>query len=280
MWVMDMVSISLIALEKLDPNPFQTRVEYPEEELKQLGKSIVKNGLREPIGVRPKGDRYEVCYGERRVRACRLVGLKQIQAIVNDQIPDGEMAAYAIIENLQRKDLNPIEIAKGLEILHEKFGWTQERIGEEVGLTRDAVAQSLRLLRFPTELQEAVSHDTITVSHAEVLSRLKDNPPRLKEAMTTVIKHKLTTRQTERLVEKDANRATRENIISYLASREHLLLLRYLLINTYMENSGCCPQCFRDVSYVEVDGEQRVQCSKCGWSFDVVQDPYAKLIGG
>jgi ParB family chromosome partitioning protein len=130
--------------------------------------------MLEPIIVRPhptKPGRFEIAVGERRVRACRLVGITTVPAMVRD-LSDDEMALYVLVENLQRRDLNPIEEARAFRTLQER-GLTQQRIADEVGhgVTRDVVGQRLRLLGFPPELQELVSRDTITPAHAETLAR-------------------------------------------------------------------------------------------------------------
>ena len=220
-------------IEQLDPNPFQARIEYPEEELKDLGRSIKEHGMLEPIIVRPhptKPGRFEIAVGERRVRACRLVGITTVPAIVRD-LSDDEMALYVPVENLQRRNFNPIEEARAFKTLQER-GWTQQKIADEVGhgVTRDIVGQRLRLLGFPPELQELVSHDTITPAHAETLARLADEPPILKDTISKVVNQKLTSKETEQLVgELLQKQALHKDILDYLTSEEFLPTIQYLL---------------------------------------------------
>ena len=164
-------NVDMIDIKKLDPNPYQPRNEYPERDLKELAESITHHGVIQPIIVRRKGDRFQVAVDWGRALASRLAGINEIPAIVKD-LTDEQMAVYAMIENLQRRDLNPIEEARGFRSLQE-FGWSQERIAKELGrgLTRDIVAQRVRLLSFPADLQELVSHDTITAPPEQKIVR-------------------------------------------------------------------------------------------------------------
>jgi len=259
-----------IEVEKLDPNPFQPRIEYPERDLKVLAESITRHGVIQPIIVRPKGDRFEVVVGWGRVLASRLAGIKEIPAIVKD-LTDEQNAAYAMIENLQRRDLNPIEEARGFKTLHERFGWTQEGIAKELGrgLTRDVVAQRIRLLTFPAELQALVSRDTITPTHAEALARLSNEPSLLKEAIATVVKKKLNTRETEQLIEELTGRkGGREFMQAYVTSPEFLLLLRIIFASLQLDHLTC-PNCYGSADYDDSNDMPRIFCNDCGWSLDV-----------
>lgn len=141
---------------------------------------------------------YEIAIGERRWRACRRLGYSSIPALVR-KLTDEQMLEMALVENLQRKNLNPIEEASGYSKLQQKFGWTQEEVAKKVGKTRDYIAQRLRLLDFPPDIRELVSRDTITPTHAELIASLKD--PRLVErALRTVVDKNLSTHQLEPLV--------------------------------------------------------------------------------
>jgi len=273
-----------IDIDKLDANPFQPRLEHPEGELKDLGRSIKENGMLEPIIVRPHPthpDRYQICVGERRVRACKLVGITKVLAIVRN-LTDEQMAEYGLVENLQRKNLNPIEEARGFRTLQERFDWTQEQIAKEVGhgLTRDIVAQRLRLLTFPPELQESVSRDTITPTHAESVARLVNEPSLLKEAIHKVVEQELTTSETEELVSELMEKETlHKRIRQYLTSEEHILGLQYLFIRMTLDPSdtGCCPVCDHLVIYEE-SNLQRIVCESCGWEFGIGYGPLFELV--
>jgi len=279
---MSVEEIQKVSIEKLDPNPFQVRVEYPEAELRDLGRSIRDKGLLEPIILRPKRDRYEICVGERRVRACRLVGIREIPAEVR-ALSDEEMAEYSLVENLHRRNLNSIEEARGFKVLQERFGWTQEKIANELGrgLTRDIVAQKLRLLTFPPELQDLVSRDTITPTHAEALARLADDPSILKETITKVVDQKLTTKQTEQLVEEAMKtQSLRERIHEYVTSEQFILDLHYFFNTINSESREYCPRidCAGPVVYDESNDTQRMVCKTCGWEYGVDHGPLWNLL--
>jgi ParB family chromosome partitioning protein len=270
----------------LDPNPFQARIKYAEEELKDLGRSIKEHGMLEPIIVRPhptKHASFEIAVGERRVRACRLVGITTVPAIARD-LSDDEMALYVPVENLQRRDLNPIEEARAFKTLQER-GWTQQKIADEVshGMTRDIVGQRLRLLGFPPELQELVSHDTITPAHAETLARLE--PPILKDTISKVVNQKLTSKETEQLVgELLQKQALPKDILEYLTGEEFLPTIEYLINIAMTGSDAYCPfECGETVVYEEfkdaagMDYNRRV-CQECGWELTLCQGPLFEIV--
>ena len=155
-----------IAVERIDPNPDQPRRRFDGEQLERLADSIRAHGVLQPIVVRRSGDRYELVVGERRWRASRAAGRPTIPAVVSDAAPR-ERLALALIENVQRHDLNPIELAYAYRSLAEA-GLTQDEIGREVGLDRSSIANSLRLLELPRELQEDVELGRLSAGHAHV----------------------------------------------------------------------------------------------------------------
>jgi ParB family chromosome partitioning protein len=279
-----------IEIARLDPNPFQARIEYREEELRDLGVSIKQHGMLQPILVRPSPTqprRYQICAGERRVRACQFMGITTALVIVKD-LSDKEMALYALVENLQRRNLNPVEQARGFKNLLEQSGWSQEKMAQEVGcgLTRDIIAQSLRLLTFPPELQELVSHDTITPTHAEALARLISEPSTLKEAICKVVNEKLTTKQTEQLIgELIQKKALQREILEYLTSEEFLPLIEYIFTTSIIggDETYCPFGCGNTVTYEELEDangrctSQRMVCKKCGWFCNLIDDSLSKL---
>ena len=276
-------------IKKLDPNPFQARIEYPEEELQSLGRSIKELGMLEPIIVRihpTKPGRFEIAVGERRVRACRLVGITTVPTMARD-LSDDEMALYVPVENLQRRDLNPIEEARAFKTLQER-GLTQQRIADEVshGMTRDIVGQRLRLLGFPPELQELVSHDTITPAHAETLARLADEPPILKDTISKVVNQKLTSKETEQLVgELLQKQALHKDILDYLTSEEFLPTIQYLLNIEMTGDNVYCPLCCGEtVVYEELKDAAgiaqgaRMVCQECGWELGFCEGPLDEIV--
>jgi len=281
---MSVENIREVDIHKLDPNPFQPRIEHHEDELKDLGRSIKENGLVQPIIVRPHPTNpgcYQICVGERRVRACQLVGIAKVPALVRD-LSDKEMALYVLVENLQRRNLNPIEQARGFKMLLEQSNWTQEKMAREVGggLTRDIIAQSLRLLSFPPDLQELVSHDTITPTHAEALATLADEPSLLKKTIPKVLDHKLTTKETEQLVKDTLRRGELgKDILDYLTGEQFAPMIYYIC--TWLSTGGgeYCPFCLNDEIVYDMNNHgQRMVCKKCGWELGLDYGPLFEIV--
>lgn len=152
------------------PNPYQPRVEFKTEELSELAASISENGLIQPIVVRgsPGGQQYELVAGERRLRAVRQLGWTEVSAIVR-RVDDRTLLVLALVENIQRQDLGPIDEAKGYGVLRDQFGLTQAEIAEAVGKSRSTVANKLRLLRLPPLVREMVEKDVLSEGHARAL---------------------------------------------------------------------------------------------------------------
>lgn len=163
-----------IELGLIDPNPFQPRRHFDGEELAELAQSIKMMGVLQPILLRRQDERYQLVSGERRVRAARLAGLEKIPAVVRD-VSDQEAMEMALVENLQRADLNPIETARAYQRLAEELGWTQEQIGERVGKSRPHIANHLRILSLDEEIQTWIGMGELTLAHAKALLSL--DPP-------------------------------------------------------------------------------------------------------
>ena len=197
------LDIQDIALDKIEPNPYQPRQHFDHARLEELAQSIKEFGLLEPVIVRRKGTVYELAAGERRVRAAQLAGLEEIPAIVRDY-DDLEMMQVGLIENLQRENLNPIEEAEGFRILMDKFGLTQNEVAEAVGKSRPSVANALRLLNLGDEDRRLVETGELSVGHAKVLLGVGQSKLRL-ELARRVVKEGLSVRQLEQLVEKGKN---------------------------------------------------------------------------
>ncbi len=158
------VEVSLIR-----PNPFQPRAEFDEGEIAALAESLKRQGVLQPVVVRPaEGGFYELVAGERRWRASKKAGLDRIPAVIRE-VDDRRMLEMALVENIQRRDLNPIEKARAFRQLMQLNSWTQEEVADAVGLGRPTVANFIRLLELPPEIQEAVSRGTITMGHARAL---------------------------------------------------------------------------------------------------------------
>ena len=157
-WKKSAGKIYTLPVESIRPSPFQARTVFDEKELAGLAQSIRENGLLQPIAVRPKkvGPGYIIIAGERRWRAARLAGLDEVPVIIKD-VTDEQAAALALIENLQREDLDPIEVAEGCRQLIDKYGLTQESAAKKLGKSRSAVTNSLRLLALPEDVRRMVS---------------------------------------------------------------------------------------------------------------------------
>ncbi|MGD0424180.1 MAG: ParB/RepB/Spo0J family partition protein [Candidatus Bathyarchaeia archaeon] len=259
-------TVSMIAVDKLVPGRYQARISYPEEKLKQLADSIMKDGVIQPIIVCPVENGFEVCAGWGRVLASRMAGMKKIPALIRN-LSDAEKAKLGVMENIQRQDLNVVETARGYEILQDTCKMTQEEIGRAVGRTRDAVAQTLRVLKFPKEVQNLLLEGTITPSHGEALTRLSSTPEQLMEAMGEVVSKKLTSTQTEQLVAGILMRTEfRKDMNKYINSEEFLVTLLYYL-KFPIERTEFCPLCLsNEIEYSALKGLSK--CRECGWNND------------
>lgn len=187
-----------VPVDVVDPNPYQPRKEKEDEELRELAQSIKEHGLVQPVVVRPKGNRYELVIGERRWRAARMVGLNSIPAIVRE-VGEREMVEMALVENLQRKDLNPVEEAEAYKMLREEFSLTQEEIAMRVGRTRASVANTMRLLQLPHEILESLRKGEMTEGHARAILGAGTRE-RMFSVWRAVLERKLSVRGTESLV--------------------------------------------------------------------------------
>ncbi len=187
--------IETISLELIVKNPYQPREEFDDDDLRELSESIKEKGVIQPIIVRQMEDKYEIVAGERRFLAAKIAGLKSIPAIVKN-ISNKESAEIALIENLQRKDLNPIEEAFAYKNLMEKFGYTQEEVAKRVSKDRATIANTLRLLNLPKEIINMLKRREITAGHARAILSLK-NETAQKELAKDIKDKKLSVRDAE-----------------------------------------------------------------------------------
>lgn len=187
-----------IAVERIAPSPFQPRRTFDEAKIDELAASIRIQGIIQPIVVRPHGDGFELIAGERRWRAAMKAGLTRVPVVIR-AASDHEALQLALVENLQREDLNPIEEAAGYRRLQEEFHWSQEEMAEKVGKSRPAVANSLRLLTLPSEVQQEVTAGRLPAGQARALLGLHTEPLII-SASREVIAKGLSTRETEKMV--------------------------------------------------------------------------------
>jgi ParB family chromosome partitioning protein len=198
-------SIQEIPVGELDPNPDQPRRTFSEESIGQLADSIREQGVLQPLLVAPSGGgRYMIIAGERRFRAGRAAGLATLPCIVKD-IDVIRQREIALIENLQREDLNPIEAARGVKALMDQCGYTQEKIGERLGKSRPANANMIRLLQLPDEVSEMVKDGLLSAGHARVLIGIPDKETQLRLARKAVDEG-LNVRQMEQLAKTTAGK--------------------------------------------------------------------------
>jgi ParB family chromosome partitioning protein len=187
-----------VAVDQIDPNPFQPRRNFSADKLKELADSIRASGLVQPVLLRRADDRYQLVAGERRWRAARQAGLTAIPAVVRE-VGDQDALELALTENLLREDLNPLEAAEGYAALQQKHGLSHEEIAERLGLDRSTVTNTLRLLRLPPEVQQMVSEGAISAGHARALLGLESAAAQSQLAQL-VVKQGLSVRQVENLV--------------------------------------------------------------------------------
>lgn len=194
----DQRSTSEIDVDRITPSPFQPRRSFDEAKIEELAASIRNQGIIQPLVVRPKADGFELIAGERRWRAAMKAGLSRVPVVVRDA-SDHEALQLALVENLQREDLNPIEEAAGYRRLQEEFHWSQEEMAEKVGKSRPAIANSLRLLALPVEVQQEVTEGNLPAGQARALLGLHTEAL-IVSACRDVIAKGLSTRETEKMV--------------------------------------------------------------------------------
>lgn len=188
-----------LSLFEIEPDKDQPRKNFDEEALSQLASSIAQHGVLQPLLVRPlPGGGYQLVAGERRWRAARMAGLNEVPVVIRT-MTDEEADIFALIENLQREDLDPVEEAKGMQSLMTGYGMTQEQLSEKVGKSRPAVANALRLLKLPDTVLESITKGELSAGHGRALAAIDDSA-KILEAAKTVIEKKLSVRETEKLV--------------------------------------------------------------------------------
>ena len=214
--------ITMLKLEELRSNPYQPRKNFDKEALQELSNSIKEHGVFQPIIVKKSIKGYEIIAGERRVKASKMAGLTEIPAIIRE-FNDTQMMEIALLENLQREDLNAIEEANAYKKLQETLSLTQEELAKRLGKSRSHITNMLGLLSLPNNIQEDVANKTISMGHARVLSKL-DNPDQQQDLLEKVINDGISVRELEKLTQEpeivkvnpQKTKKKKENEYSYL----------------------------------------------------------------
>ncbi len=218
----DTGDIKEIPLSLIEPNPFQPREKFDAEKLQELADSIREHGVVQAVVVSPAGgDRYYLVAGERRCRAARMAGLTRIPALVRD-LDQKRMVEIALIENLQREDLNPIEEAVAYRRLMDEFKMTQEQLGRRLGKSRPAIANTVRLLSLPRKVQDAIIRGELSAGQARPLLALTE-AARQEELARQIAARKMSAREAERLAAKEAGGTGRERLQKDRAAEDPLI---------------------------------------------------------
>lgn len=236
-------STEKIKLVDIVPNKDQPRKKFNEAALSELADSISQHGVIQPLLVRPlSGGTYQLVAGERRWRASRMAGLKEVPVVIKE-LSDEEASVIAMIENLQREDLNAIEEADGIKYLMTKYGLTQEEVSERVGKSRSAVANALRLLKLPESISEYVRDGIISAGHAKALLPL-ENEEKMVSLCNNIIKDNLSVRETEKIVKmmtaekKNKKKKSRDKFFDEVELSLNETLKRKIKINSTSKNKG------------------------------------------
>jgi ParB family chromosome partitioning protein len=194
--------IAHLSVDMIDPNPFQPRRIFRDEGIEELKQSILKQGLLQPVVVRQAGARYQLILGERRLRASKAAGLHTIPAQIRQVETSEEMLELAILENVHREDLTPIELAHAIARLMQQYSLTQEVVAEKMGMSRTNVANTLRLLKLPSKIQDALNDGKLTMGHARALLSVVDEGEQLDLFERFIVDGKITVRRAEVMTRK------------------------------------------------------------------------------
>lgn len=221
--------IKFIEMKYIHPNPYQPRKNFEKEKIKELAQSIKTYGLLQPIIVTPDGDGYCIVAGERRFLACSELGWSEIPAVIRDY-RDSALAAVALIENLQREDLNFLEEAQGYKKLIDEFNLTQEVLAQRLGKSQSTIANKLRLLKLPDNIKEIIKEGKLSERHARALLKL-ESEEKQQEAVSLIVKMDLNVKETEKLIQ-DLIRKDERNDESYSLQRKVVIKDLRIFLNT------------------------------------------------
>ena len=199
--IVEKKGVETLKITEVEPNREQPRKNFNEDALLELSDSIKQYGVIQPLIVQKKGDHYEIIAGERRWRAAKMAGIKEIPVIIKDY-SDQQVMEISLIENIQREDLNPIEEAEGIRQMIETYGLTQEEVSKSVGKSRPYIANSLRLLRLPETVRKYVEDGSLSTGHAKAIAAVSDEKKQI-ELAEVAIRDGLSVRQLEKLAQQD-----------------------------------------------------------------------------
>lgn len=228
--------IKTVDINEVEPNYDQPRKNFDQEELTELMASIQEHGILQPLIVRTKGDKYEIVAGERRYRAARLAKVREVPILIKD-FDDKQVLEVALIENIQRSDLNSMELACAYSLLMERFDYTQEEVAKRVGKSRSEITNILRLLKLPTDIQQKLRDGVLSYGQARAVLTLKDTTQQ-KEVTNYIIENELTVRDTEKYIQQLMNQEEM-NKRGELKKKEEALQKQqstYIFINEVKEN--------------------------------------------
>lgn len=211
--------IQNVNIDYIIPNRFQPRLTFDEKSLNELASSIKEHGIIQPLVLRRLGDKYEIIAGERRYKAAQLAGLTEVPAIISN-IDDNKSAEIALVENVQRRNLNSLEEAKSYKKILDKEGLTQDELAKKIGVSQSTIANKLRLLNLTSEAQDALMNDKISERHARSLLSVTD-PEKQKALLNKVISERLTVRQLDDEIKKESNPVS-ESTLNHVPSYDEL----------------------------------------------------------
>ena len=211
--------IQNVNIDYIIPNRFQPRLTFDEKSLNELASSIKEHGIIQPLVLRRLGDKYEIIAGERRYKAAQLAGLTEVPAIISN-IDDNKSAEIALVENVQRRNLNSLEEAKSYKKILDKEGLTQDELAKKIGVSQSTIANKLRLLNLTSEAQDALMNDKISERHARSLLSVSD-PEKQKALLNKVISERLTVRQLDDEIKKESNPSS-ESTLNHVPSYDEL----------------------------------------------------------
>lgn len=242
--------IQEIPVDKIKINPFQPRKIFNEEAINELASSIKKHGLMQPVIVIEENGEFILVAGERRLRAVKSLGKKEIKAIISD-ISLRELREYALIENIQREDLNPVEIASSLKALIDEHGYTHEELAKNIGKSRSYISNILRLLNLPDFIKEKVAQNKISYGHAKILLGLSEKE--MVDTVENIEKNNLSVRETEKFIKNLKNPAAKKE------KEENFLDENVLEIAKKLKNLGLKIELGRDFLKISYKNGQDLQ---------------------